>query len=670
MHSGMQAARTEPEASGGLEDRLAALALAVLLIAIGFAAAHPAYIPTHDGPQHVYAVHVANHLGDPARGWESWFEIARPVTSLGFAAVFGPLDLWLPWPVALRCTVAVLALFWAGAAYALARALHPERAWLGLALGGAAFGWTFYMGFFSFHLASSFGLLVLAWAIAKRPETPRQVALLAVLLGGVALLHVMSAAVTGCVLAALYWRRAPRGALGAACLRIAAIALPATAVALALVWPGADSLGEPGTAPPPLTPAPWWALAKCFTGGPAWRAWPLTLLALAAPLVALARRRAGRSAEDEALLVAGGAALAAAAWLPMDLASWEYFAPRFLPIGVSALALTLPIERLARGARVAARVALATFAFASTGWAWMYHEALAGASASALSGLETNLVRSGVRLPIVFDTGADPDLPPARAAMPFALPWVNLGQLYAASQGGLTPYGFVRNARMHHLVVRPDAVERAPARLDRSYLTDLTRPGPAGDRAFRDALLAYLASRATAFEDVVFYGRSEEADRLNELGFSEDWRRDGLSIARFRGCPVTVHLSPEIARSGASALETGWLPAWHPHARYALADGDHAQDGSRALRLRETCAGLWLRLADASAVCDGADAEGRLRVASTQETPDVICRRRGERWNPPTELARRADPASAGATTANRPVPSGSAARGAARSAR
>jgi hypothetical protein len=665
----MQASRSEPKASEAHEDRLAAPALALLLTAIALSAAVPSYIPTHDGPQHTYALHVANHLDDPARGWSDWFEIARPVTSLGFAALFGPLDLWLPWPIALRAALTALALFWAIAAWTLARALHPQRAWLGLALGGAAFSWPFYMGFFSFHLASSFGLLVLAWAIARRPETPGQIALLAALLGGVALLHVISGAITGGVLAALYWRRAPRGARAAACVRIAAIGLPTAAVALALVAPGFDTLGEPGAPPPAYQTEPWWALAKCFTGGPAWRAWPLTLLALAAPLVALARRAAPRSAEDDALLFAGGAALVAAAWLPMDLRSWEFFAPRFLPIGVGALVLTLPIERLAGARRAIAAASLAGFALASTAWAWTYHERFAAASADALSGLDAGIVRSGVRLPIVFETGADPRVPPARAAMPFALPWVNLGQLYAASQGGITPYGFTLNPRMHALVPRPGAAAHAPARLDRTYLAELTSPGRGEDPAFRAALLTYLASRGVEFEDVIFYGRPEEADRLRALGFAEDWRRGGLSIARFRGCPVRVHVSPAIAASGALALETGWLPAWNPHARYELARGEALDDGSRMLALRETCAGLWLRLAESSAVCDGADAAGRLAIASTQATPDVICRERGEHWTP-TALARRGDPASAGAAIASRPAPSGSAARAAARNAR
>ena len=90
----MQVARSEPQASEVHRDRLTVPALAVLLAAIALAAAGPAYIPTHDGPQHVYAIHVANHLGDTERGWSDWFEIARPVTSLGFSALFGPLDTW------------------------------------------------------------------------------------------------------------------------------------------------------------------------------------------------------------------------------------------------------------------------------------------------------------------------------------------------------------------------------------------------------------------------------------------------------------------------------------------------------------------------------------------------------------------------------------------------
>jgi len=659
MHSGM--------------DRLSVPALGVLLVAIALAAAAPAYIPTHDGPQHVYAVHVANHLGDVARGWSGWFEIARPVTSLGFAALFGPLDLWLPWPTALRGALAALALFWAIAVWALARALHPARAWLGLALGGAAFGWTFYMGFFSFHLATSLGLLLLAWAIAARPATPGRIAVLSLALGGVAVLHVMSAALTGALLAALFWRRAPRGALGATALVVAGVALPSLCIALALFWPGSAALGDPNAGPPSHAPAPWWALAKCFAGGPAWRAWLLTLLALAAPIVALVRRGSARSAEDEALLVAGGVLLALAAWLPLSLASWEYFSPRFLPFAITALVVSLPIERLARPLRAATAFALASFALASTAWAWTYHERNALASAEALSGLDAGIVRSGVRLPIVLDTGADPDLPLARAAMPFALPWVNLGQLYAASQGGVTPYGFVTHPRMHHLVVRPDA-PRAPA-LDRSYLEELSRPGRANDSAFRTAILTYLASHAGAFEDVIFFGRPEEADLLHALGFSEDWRRGGLSIARFRGCPVTVHVSPAIARSGALAIETGWLPVSHPHARYAFAHGVAAPDGSLALPLRETCAGLWLRVAEGGAACDGADGEGHLLVASTLAAPDVVCREPAETWTPPSPPAvaapaPRGGPASAGAATASRPASSGSAARAGARNAR
>ena len=45
------------------------------------------------------------------------------------------------------------------------------------------------------------------------------------------------------------------------------------------------------------------------------------------------------------------------------------------------------------------------------------------------------------------------------------------------------------------------------------------------------------------------------------------------------------------------------------------------------LALRQTpCGAVWLRFEDGRRVCEGADAEGRLVVASTRATPEVECR--------------------------------------------
>ncbi len=42
-------------------------------------------------------------------------------------------------------------------------------------------------------------------------------------------------------------------------------------------------------------------------------------------------------------------------------------------------------------------------------------------------------------------------------------------------------------------------------------------------------------------------------------------------------------------------------------------------------------AAVWLRFQDGERSCEGADAEGRLRIASTQATPVVECRVRSAR---------------------------------------
>ena len=42
-------------------------------------------------------------------------------------------------------------------------------------------------------------------------------------------------------------------------------------------------------------------------------------------------------------------------------------------------------------------------------------------------------------------------------------------------------------------------------------------------------------------------------------------------------------------------------------------------------------AGVWLRFQDGQRSCEGAEAEGRLRIASTRATPVVECRVRSAR---------------------------------------
>ena len=102
------------------------------------------YVPTNDGPQHVFSLHARARLASGAHGWQTWFVPTWPVTNLGFALVFAPFDVWLPWRTALLFSQALMVLLWISGAFALARAIHPARIWSGILLGAAALQWSFY----------------------------------------------------------------------------------------------------------------------------------------------------------------------------------------------------------------------------------------------------------------------------------------------------------------------------------------------------------------------------------------------------------------------------------------------------------------------------------------------------------------------------------------------
>jgi hypothetical protein len=595
------------------------------------------YLPTHDGPQHVFGVHAASRLDDLATGWGRFLEPGLPLTSHGFALAFGPFDRVLPWRSALRVALSLLVLTWCAGALALARAVHPERAWLGVVLAAGAFQWSLYMGLFSFHLATGFGLLVLAAALAAPRPSPGRRALLAGLLLVQALLHVFPAVLTGFALAVLALSRArPRRRLRALA-DVAWLGAPAACVALGMVWVGLAPLerANAGTALDWQAQRPaLWTLARCFFAGPGWRAWPPTLLAAAAPLAALAAsRRGGPGAADRALLTAGTLLLLTGLAAPLHLRAWDFFSVRFVPTAVACLLVALPFERLpAGGARRAAGAALGLFALAASGWAYAYNRDLAARAADALAALDLPLHRDGPRLPVVLDPYLGRPLDDAQALVPYAVPLLNLGQLYATAQGGLTPYTFALSWQMHPVVMRKEEQQRFPQQVDRKYAAELARPGRQHDTELRRAIVVYLGAMGSHYQDVILWGRPEDARVLLELGYEADFQRGGLLLARFRGCPLTLTFPPEALPPRGTRIELGWLPAWHVTHRYRIDPRRREADGSLTLPLETPpCGGVWLRLASEAGAadaleCAGADVQGRLLIPSTRATPVVECR--------------------------------------------
>jgi hypothetical protein len=602
---------------------------ALLLGAVAYAVASVEYLPTHDGPQHIFTLHAANHLDAEGTGWQRWLAPNTPLSSYGFGVVFGPLDLWLPWMSAARVALTLMAVGWALGVFVFVRAVRPERSWLGVALGATALQWSLYMGFFSFYAAGAFGLFVLAFACRSELHSNRTRALLGALLFLQALLHVMAAVLSGLVVAALCGFRAAPGRRVAALLRVALLGAPAAGLAVAVLWvqsSGADLPAEEVEAFAFQRP-PWWTLGKCLLGGPAWRAWPITALAAAAPVVALALRSGPRRAEDRALLLTGGVFLAASAVLPLHLPSWDFFSVRFLPLAACALVATLPFERVAKPrARFGLASALAAFALASSVWALGHHRHLAARSAAALAGLEADLVRDGPRLPIVLEPLLGRPFDNARAAMPYTAPLLNLGKLYAATQGGIVPYAFVSNPAIHPLLLRREMGPALDVGADPRYALELADPSRAGDLALREAVTVFMAAHGARFQDVIFHGRPEDVDHLLWLGFAADWRRGGSAIARFEGCPLSVRFPPGSGLAATDVLEFGWFPAHGVTHRYDLARARPETDGGLALPLRQSCGAVWLRFEDPELRCEGAGPERRFVIPEVRVAPEVECR--------------------------------------------
>jgi len=636
----------EPRSASRAASRWPALALVAVLAALAAAVAGVGYLPTHDGPQHVFTVHAAQHVDAPGTGWDHWLAPNVPITNHGFASVFGPLDSWLPWRAALRAALALMVVGWGLAVFSFVRAVRPERAWLGVALAAGALGWPLYMGFFSFYTATALGFGVLALAFGAPRWTAGRRLLLALLLLAQALMHVVPAVLTGGLVALLALLRAGPGTRLRETGLCLLMGLPAASIALVLAAVGMGALAEFNDEPAidgAQVTAPLWTLARCALGGPAWRAWPLTLLALLAPVVALlapvvalrrgrdtfpaeavARRRdrGALPAEDRALLIGGALLLAGSAFLPLHIPAWDFFSVRFLPLALAALVATLPFERLPGGPRRLAALSLTAFAFAATAWAAGYNRTLEAQASDALAGLDAGVTRDGMRLPIVLEPYLAQPADPREAPMPYSVPLLNLGQLYATAQGGLVPYTFMFNPYLHTVVFKAEWHEA----VDRRYAIDLAAPEHRDDDALRRAILTYLAGLGTAYQDVILWGRPDDADQLESLGFRSDWRQGGAAIAHFEGCPFTLEFPAEAEISPDATIEVGWLPSWHATHSYSASKARLAPDGGRFLPLRQTCGGLWVRLAGSERACQGADAEGRLLVPSTRATPRVTCR--------------------------------------------
>lgn len=609
----------------------------LLSVLAGAAVLVPPYLPTNDGPEHVFSSHAAQRLDDPSLGYGKHLKLGTTFSQAGFGHLLALFEAFLPWRLALRVVLAFMVLLWAWGVVTLAAAVAGRRRlWLGLVGFAAAVQWVLYMGFFPFYLSSGFGLYVLALAFMRDRWDLRWRLLLSAALTIQTFLHPVPALSSVVVLGAVVVTRTPMRQLAGEAARLALMVLPVGLVVLASTGPA------PGNASGFwLMPAGERALLamKMFVSGPLWRWAPLPAAAVTGAALCLVHKCWRKERKQGALLLAGLLFALLATQAPYHIPNWNFFHMRFSPLAVVLLVLLLPVERWSRPLRVAGLGLLLTYAAASNAWALGYNLRLYRASEDLLSGLDVPLRRSGVRLPLIIEPRAGEPQAFLERAIPACLANWNTGALYAVAQGGVPAFGFAESETLHELVWRwPVGQGLRPPRPARGFEHWLSEPAllalPGGRKAAVTRLLAY----APYYEDVIFYGRPEEVAWLHERRFDIDYEKAGLAIARFHACPATLAVEPGPAGHHAAFVEFGWTPASQPaqSLRLPAMPGAHT---AREIPFVSPCGDVWFRVffdengdgarSTGDTACVEADPTGGLGLHVEPEGSRAVCHPRG-----------------------------------------
>lgn len=569
------------------------LVAGVLSVLVGLAVGLPDYLPTNDGPEHVFGSHALRHLDDPAFGYGRYLRPGTTFSQMGFDQLFGFLDGLLGWRSGLRVCLVVMTLVWAWGVVALAAAVFQgKRRWLGLMGFAAAIHWQLYMGLFPFYLSSAVGFYLLALFFWRTEWNLTWRLVLSAGLAAQALIHPVPAMCTGVVWLVVTLWRAP-GARLRELAYLVALGVPAALVAS---WSLGSHGGRTLTVILPLADRLTLAVTA-FVSGPLWRSLTLPLCALSAAIVAVLGKAWRIDRTSGALLSLGLLFALVATQAPTHLTGWQFFSMRFSPLACMFWLLLLPVERWPSWARRLGWALLVGFAAVSNLWALRYNLQLRQESADILSGLEAPIRRHGPRLPLLIEPRAGEPQDKFSRTIPFATANWNLGSIYAVEQGGVPAWTFAEWEKLDRVLWRwPEQQGLRPPRPERGFEWALSEPNVLSVQGARKAAVARLLSYAPFYEDVIFYGRPEEVDWLRERHFVIDYQRGGLAIARFHACPATVTFSPDSRGHSATVVLFGWAPSTEASYSTALPAEPGAQT-PRSMALKDSpCGDVWLRV--------------------------------------------------------------------------
>lgn len=599
------------------------------------------YIPTMDGPQHVLSAHIENHYSDPGSLYPEFYRILPQFAGKGFALLFAPVESVLPWRVALRVTLSLIALAFAWGFALVVLSLDRQRratAMLGFLI---ALPWNFYMGFFQFVVGTTFGLYTLAFVLRRPPTTtPRRVALaVMLLLQGVC--HIFTAILTGAMVMVLAVVSAPKGQRLRAAGWMTLVGAPAAGL-LAL------TIGERNVKVSEQQAFEWSLrervseLSRWFVPGPSVRAWLVIALVVAAVVATLVRARRGKAtATEQAIAWLAVAFLGLTVCAPLHMPGWQCLAPRFT---VVAMVLGLALVRLPDLASPrAARALLPLVTVCCVGSELVsasLHRQLASGCAEALSGLDAPLHFEGPRLPIILDPICGTPRDPVQGPVPRASLAYNTPLLYLVEHGGIGTKMFNGAPSIHAIEFigkrRPSRPDPRPLIIAQSQWVDT-------DPKLRAAVLTELAADGMPFEGIhIVGGRPDDFAVFNERGYVTEFQRSSLFIARFEGCPAELVLPPGSLERESVYYEYGLFsktqlsPEPRTLARKLIPRDTPVVDGKVHVRIAgRPCGEIWVRVfwdADASSTfttgdrtCENAHWQGRLRANVSRDRPTVSC---------------------------------------------
>ncbi len=585
------------------------------------------YLPTNDGPQHIFLGHVENLYSDPNAIYGRQFLPQMQFAGHGFALWWTPLEPSLGFRDATRV---VLSLFysWNFVGYVLlVHALAPARRWLALLGCGVALSWPLYMGFLPYYAGLGIGLLLLAYVARRAVFDGRAAVVVAAVLALQFIHHAFSVVPTILFLGILVAVRTERSERNRVLARFGLAVVPAALGLLSLVWYRPENPAglqefhwEPAARRALILPRVLWS-------GSAPTRWLGNALLAVGFLASLVRFRRLEPTERAYALCAWAAGLLLLV-LPIVIPGWQFFNVRFAPFFVVFTLPLIPLERLRRPALGSALSALSAACFVAS--AFVFHRSLRAACADDLAGLSMPVKRSGYRLPLALDPFCGLPRDATRAPVPFLGPARQLGALYAVAQGGTIPNPFAQVFAIHPFTVRKGEAAPSVPIPDAEVFRFGEEVSRLEDLAARNRLLRTVALHAQSYDDVLLFGANDaDVATLGAFGFRTAFRQSTFAMMELEACRVEVIVQD---REDASVITVGGgiggLPqiTWEHQAKPGSVTSRGEFLASVDQRL---CGPAWLlvryRIGDAVLPCSGSTDGKVAYVAKPGEVTRLRC---------------------------------------------